>query len=530
MKREVIFYVIVVLLSLCGCRNRGEDQLKAVDAAIAAADAAQDSLRRSIEAADLHARTVANPAQRFAAGLAVADRYTSFDLVKAIDQVNQCLTLSKNLDAGARTEALMRLASIYNSQGQMLTEAVKIYDSISPAGLSKADRLAYYTLGVQLNRSLHELSIDPEQTQRYSRAMVRMRDSVLAIAPESQMIAANRLIDAGDYKGAQQILLKDLPDDVMTPGVAPRYHVLARTYRLQNDTENERLYLVKAAAADLRNGVREYMALPELAAMLFEAGDIDRAYRYIHRSYNDAKACHASRRLLEISPLIPLIDAAYNQQKETEIQFIAAVGGLVLIALLAALLFYIAIHRKNRKLSSYAAELADTNDRLAEAYASESALNKALANESRVKQTYITGFMELCLDYLRKMESFRAELAKIAARRNLDSLIKAINSSRYVNREIAEFYQKFDDAFSSLYPDFIPRLNTLLRDECQYDPSAGFSTDLRIYALIRLGIESSSSIARFLRCSDSTVYNYRTQMRRRAKDRHNFEEDFRRTC
>ena len=153
-------------------------------------------------------------------------------------------------------------------------------------------------------------------------------------------------------------------------------------------------------------------------------------------------------------------------------------------------------------------------------------LNRRIAEESRVKEQYITSFMELCLSYLKKMESFRAELAKIAAQGDLKAVTKAINSSRYVNREIAEFYDNFDRAFLSLYPGFIGSLNSLLRPEEHYAATLSFSTELRIYALIWLGINESGEIARFLRCSESTVYNYRTQMRNRAMERDSFEGQF----
>ena len=134
--------------------------------------------------------------------------------------------------------------------------------------------------------------------------------------------------------------------------------------------------------------------------------------------------------------------------------------------------------------------------------------------------------MKLCLSYLSKMEGYRARIGKIAAGGDINKIIQEINSSRYVNHEIAEFYQEFDQAFLSLYPDFVSILNSLLKEEKQYKDFDTFSTELRVYALIWLGIESSGEISKFLRCSESTVYNYRTQMRNKAIDRTSFESRF----
>lgn len=126
------------------------------------------------------------------------------------------------------------------------------------------------------------------------------------------------------------------------------------------------------------------------------------------------------------------------------------------------------------------------------------------------------------------MESFRASLSKIAVKDGIEGVRKAINSSRYVNKEIKEFFDNFDTSFLSLYPDFIRSLNSLLRPEEGFDEELReLTTELRIYALIWLGIDESSRIAEFLRCSESTVFNYRTRMRNRATVRATFDADVR---
>lgn len=115
---------------------------------------------------------------------------------------------------------------------------------------------------------------------------------------------------------------------------------------------------------------------------------------------------------------------------------------------------------------------------------------------------------------------------ELKAQADWAKLTRTISSSRYVNREVEQFFREFDSAFLQLYPDFIDRINSLLRPGERYAPTDTLTTELRIYALLRLGVRNSGEIARFLRCSESTVYNYRTQMRNRALDRTTFEADF----
>ena len=85
----------------------------------------------------------------------------------------------------------------------------------------------------------------------------------------------------------------------------------------------------------------------------------------------------------------------------------------------------------------------------------------------------------------------------------------------------------FDKAFLKLYPKFVEQFNGLLREDARIELKKGklLNTELRIFALIRLGITQSSDIASMLRYSVNTIYNYRAQIKNSALgDRDNFEE------
>lgn len=523
---RIIMGLVCLMAAGCGSRQDGDGYMLLVDQAVDAADAAQDSVARLLDSRLRMVAQVDDLRERFDGELDLSGRYLSFDLHEALRHVSNAVKLSMSIDDEAKVIAQLRLASLYNSSGMMLKEAADIFESVNPCGLDEKVRLEYFILGVQLNRSLSERAMDEGLERIYRDKMISCRDSVLSIDPGSRMIAVNQLIDAGNLVEAERVIREGLPDGLTTRGAGPNYHVLAGIYGRMGDSDRRRFYLAQAAVCDLKNGVREYMALQELAACLLEDGDVMRAYKYIHRSAHDAAACHALQRQLEIAPALQLIDAAYSQMKERQSRTVMYAGMFLLAVAVVIAVFYCALRRKNRRLADYSRELAEVNGRLREAYEVQTDLNGRIAEESRVKERYITGFMEQCLDYLQKMERFRAELNKIAASRDLDKLTKAISSSRYVNREVADFYDKFDKAFLSLYPDFVEKLNSLLREECRYDcRMTSFTTELRVYALIKLGITNSGSIARFLRCSDSTVYNYRTQMRNRAINRDTFEED-----
>ena len=146
---------------------------------------------------------------------------------------------------------------------------------------------------------------------------------------------------------------------------------------------------------------------------------------------------------------------------------------------------------------------------------------------NKVKEEYVTRFMNLCIEYIYKMEQYRSQLNKIANKHNFKDLYEAIKSTRYINQEVSDFYNNFDEAFLHIYPNFLKDFNALLRPDAQVSPKKGerLNTELRIYALLKLGISASTKVQEFLRCSSSTVYNYRTNMRNKAINRDTFEQD-----
>ena len=119
--------------------------------------------------------------------------------------------------------------------------------------------------------------------------------------------------------------------------------------------------------------------------------------------------------------------------------------------------------------------------------------------------------------YINKLEKYRQALNKKAMEKKLDELYKMLKSNDMVEKELKELYENFDQVFLHIYPNFVRELNELLVEDARFDINATeLNTELRIFALIRLGITDSSRIANFLHYSATTIYNYRTRMRNKA--------------
>ena len=287
---------------------------------------------------------------------------------------------------------------------------------------------------------------------------------------------------------------------------------MSKVYKQLNDVENQKKYLALSAIADIRSGTREYRSLNDLALILYEEGDIQRAHHYIFKSVEDANDSSSSFRIMEASKLLPIIESAYQHQKNkvsTLLRWLIVVAVLMLLILAIDIFFLI---RKNKQLHVMHNKLEDSN--------------RQLTISNSIRREYIVRFINLCQSYLNSMENYRKSLNKTVARRNFDELYEAIKSTRYINEEIGSFYANFDEAFLKIYPTFVEEVNNMLRPEEQIvTPSNDkLTTELRILALLRLGINDSKDIATFLRCSNSTIYNYRTKMRNKAIDRDSFEE------
>lgn len=490
------------------------------------------------------------PEQQYGNYAALINEYMNYSLDSALHYAKIAKSVALKADNyNLRADAEMNIAYIYNLTGLMTKDAYDIFSRLDRDALSGKYISRYYILGLQIYYNLANQAFDSKVNAKYRTIAQAYRDSALYYSPDNEIIKANKYIEDGNYEKARNIVSEGLSEHMTSPDAAARFHVLAKICGLQNNATQRKQYLAQAALLDMINGTREYMALQELARMLYDEGDTERAYRYIHRSISDAIACNARSRMLEMSKDIPIIDTDYDRkQAETKFKLYTACMAIgILSVLLLAVSIY--VHKRNRKLqaakllqenlnmqleagnveqSRLNEELRRLNGNLQRANSEWEVLNGKLQQANRIKEEYITLFINMCSQYLSKMESYRNNLKKIAAQRNFDMLYNAIKSDFEINKEIDEFYMQFDKAFLHLFPTFVDDFNKLLQPDCKIKLKSDerLNTELRIFALTRLGIHDSEKVAAFLRCSVSTIYNYRTKMKNRAIDRDNFEEKF----
>jgi hypothetical protein len=338
---------------------------------------------------------------------------------------------------------------------------------------------------------------------------------------DHDIVEAEKLMVEGEVDKALDMLCRLSENNPDLRQQAFINYTLAEAYDLKGEVDKQIYRLALTAIADLKFGTREYASLQKLAYLLYDKGDVDRAYKYLTCSMDDAVACNARLRFSEVTEFFPIVDKAYKLKEE---RGQAIRYGLLFFASFLSLALIVGVfwlYRWNKKLSLMRQNLSQANEQLR-------LVNHELAQTGKVKEAYIAHYLDQCVAYLDKLESYRRSLAKLAMASRIDDLFKAIKSEQFIKDERKEFYQNFDKSFLELFPNFITSFNELLMEDDRVYPKSHelLNTELRIFALIRLGITDSNAIAHFLGYSLATVYNYRSRMKHRAKgDMDTFEQE-----
>nr|WP_255724101.1 DUF6377 domain-containing protein [Terrimonas ginsenosidimutans] len=293
-------------------------------------------------------------------------------------------------------------------------------------------------------------------------------------------------------------------------------------------------FYTRAAIADIENAINDHGAIQNLSINFYYSGNIDRAYRYAKSALEDAIFCNVKFRTLIMSEFYSIINAAYQEKAEKNRRQLK--NYLVLISILSLFLIgaVVYVYRQMRRISRVKETLLQTgrqleqlNGQILQANEQLRSSNDQLQESNQVKQEYIAQFFDICSSYIDKLENYRKMLNKHAIAKQFEELSRILKSTDFTNTEIQGLYRRFDLIFIHLYPDFVEAFNGLLLPEERIMLKEGetLNTELRIFALERLGITDSVRIAAFLRCSISTVYNYRTKARNRsAVSREAFDE------
>jgi competence protein ComGC len=434
-------------------------------------------------------------------------------------------------------ESAMNLAAVNIITG-MYGESLDVLNGINPGELSDALKLYRFTLLSALYEALHNFSVTSREQENYLSLSNSYRDSILSVSlPSSSDFVynqAHRLMTAGNCSEAAHMLESHLEEITgHNRDKAITTYLLYDVYRCLGDLEKANGYLALSALCDIKSSTKEYISLWTLAGIIYEQGNFDRAYRYLRCSLDDATFSKARLRTIEISGLFGLVENAYQKNRERQHQrmvVMLAVISLLLIVVVGAVIFS---RSQVKKLRVVQRDLAFANQRLTELNGELElnnlnvlAANRSLQEANAIKEVYLGRYMDFCSEYIDKMDDYRRTLSRKASGGNIAGVVDDLKSTQAIKKELKEFYTNFDHTFLKLFPDFIARFNDLLMpgEQIVLKSNELLNSELRVFALIRLGITDSEKIAGFLRYSVTTIYNYRTKMRNKALgDRNDFD-------
>ncbi|MDR0430524.1 MAG: DUF6377 domain-containing protein [Tannerellaceae bacterium] len=461
-----------------------------------------------------------SPEQQYEINQRLYGEYKSYMPDSAIYYVQKNLQIAESLGKDSlvyRSE--MQLSFLYSSIG-MYRESENLLEHIEVDLLPKNLRSDYYETYClffkHYNGGINYDSFFPFwENEIYRDSLLSTLDT---FSYKYKINLATKHIKFGLIEPAKEILLQLLqtksPD---TPEYAMITSLLGFVYRNEGIPELEKKFYILSAIADLKNSIKENASMLQVALLYYKEGDIAKAFRYTQAAMEDAVFCKVQFRTAQSSKYYPIINASYQAieaKAKSRLLFNITLMSILTVFLI---LFIIRIKKQMKNISVIKEELSDTNSKL---YLLNDKLNKnkdQLLKSNYIKEQYIVQIFDLCSAYIDRMEEYRKTLYKSANNNKLDELLRKLRYTTTLDNE-TEFYKYFDNIFLGIYPTFVAEFNALLvpMEQIILKTDNQLNTELRIYALLRLGITDNTKIAAFLRCSMSTVYNYRTKMRNRA--------------
>ncbi len=547
MKRCLLSIIFILFCTHFSWANKvNMDSLyRVLDAAIDSSSIYKKQKLDAINTLEKQYAAVRNDQDRYQFALSLFREYIAFVNDSALNYIQVCMECAERMGRkDLQTQSELALAYQLADTG-FYPEAEIHFKAISKDLLTD-DMVITYLKGMNhLYGEMGYYSHDKRLRDQFFSKSAAFRDSLLQILSEdSYSYNALKSVELNNQGKTEEALkCSDKWMKLAKPGsrdYATMSFYRSEIFRNMGDTDMERYWLVMSALTDIRQAIMDQAALWSLAnSLMNEEGDLDRAYKYMDFSWECISYFSTHMRSWLVTPILTRINDKYKQnlhQAYTNLIWTIVAISFLLIGLLM-LLFYVS--KKRRQLSVIRNELKNANDELGQLNYQLSAKNHDLSeanqklsnineqlrqaiihlnDSNRVKDEYIGKFLSVCSDYIDKLDNYRIKVnRKLKAGQQAD-VLRMTSSEQLKEDELKELFDHFDDIFLRLFPTFIDDFNALLKPGEEIVPTEKnhLNTDLRIFALIRLGIEESSKIAEFLRYSPNSIYAYRARIKNKA--------------
>jgi len=466
------------------------------------------------------------------ANCAIYDECCTFNSDLAMDIIDGNETIARKIGSKDLINEWQIKRAFMMSVTGMLMESNAILNNISTQDMSRDMLVNYYTQKIYLYTHIDQYIGAVSSHAKYENDTKAYRDSLEAILTEEDAdygwYKTMEIINHGNIDTIRATINRiEISPALNTKKDASNAYAISQIYKKLEDNDMYIKYLAMSSIADLKVANKDIASLEELAGAiyeqycsnkrsgsLFKSNDdkyISRAYRYINVCLDGAQKFHNRVRVVSIARVQDNIHGAYvERDREHRESLRAALWSAVgLLVLLAIAIVMVVIMYRNMK---------DSNKKLEEAVANMKEANNELEESNYVKEEYIGYVFSICSSYIGKIDDYRKNINRKMKVNQYEEVMQMTDKS-IVQEEMQKFYKDFDAIFLHIYPDFVKEFNELLLPEEAIEPKKGelLNTDLRIYALVRLGITDSIKIAELLHCSPQTVYNNRLKIRNKAR-------------
>jgi len=396
---------------------------------------------------------------------------------------------------------------------RMYSSAEKLLSSIDTTGFNDSQRLSYYNAHISLYTSLgNEFDTDP----------ARAKDNLSHRYAYQKKLSLLPTLSVRDrkYLMGKQLMIEERFDEAldslhavleMDQDISARLHTtyaIANCYNAKGDRGNYKKWLAETAIYDLKRPNRQYRSLYDLALCLYRDGNYAKAGEYIQMALMDATSCKHDTRIINAAEAQTIINAAMDENLKRERILLISFSILTFVALAVISAALAKVNRQRKRLKVLMKQTKNYNNELARK-------NSIISEANLLKEKYMFKYMYLSANFIRDIDEYRKELRHTYKENGIDALMMKLREPEYIYLQYKSFYRLFDEIFLSIFPDFPDKVNGMLKEGKQINikHKSTLPTEMRILAVIRLGMTESRKIAEFLNTSVNTVYTYRTKMR-----------------
>ena len=552
-KNTISILLMLLAVAQAAAVEKADSVYRLIDKAMAGADAYFERREARIDGLKSRLQGSREPARRYALEFSLYEEYRGLSNDSALAYIERAAATAAARGDKASAGKCMALEACQCSMSGLYAEALVMLDRVDLRSLDSVGLPLYYHARSHLYGEIAAHTAVPSMKSGYAGLSSAYEDSLLAVTGEDDALylqhMEKRMFAAGDYYGALRYNEKwmRLRGHVPTEfAVIAFYRYL--DYKMLGNKAEWTYWLAMSALADIRNGTTDQASMWELAQHMYTTGDYARANRYIDFAGACVRKFHTALRSYQVMPVLSVISKKYQTD-------MASTNRMLYVALMAASVFALTVLcfaaylvRQRKRLAAAQAGLREGNERLTRLNgemqkamreldlsnrrltATGERLNAAVAGldeSNRVKEKYIGLFLRQCSSYIERMDHMRRDVLAMVKAKRYGELYDMVKKHGFRDKEQEELFEIFDSTFIRLFPTFVDEFNQLLRPECRIAlaDQSKLNTGVRIFALIRLGIDDSSKIAEFLHYSVNTIYNYRARIKNGAMvSRDEFED------